>query len=182
MTTNDYVTQKDQFLLTKQKTGFARIVLSYVILCVLDVNNISCLQLLEGTDKAFWNPQFWLYLNKIIRTLMICLLAMSLDWEIIPYMRSKCFIQRCKTVMLCNVSAFKFPTQFLRRNSRGNLSLHLNYYISWCYSVRSASIIRKRAFVYVVITKQTAHAHISPLRRKFTEQILYFGTYILSLM
>ena len=31
-------------------------------------------------------------------------------------------------------SVFKFPTQFLRRNSRGKLSLHLNYHISWCYS------------------------------------------------
>ena len=28
-------------------------------------------------------------------------------------MRSKCFIPRCKTVILCNGSAFKFPTQFL---------------------------------------------------------------------
>jgi hypothetical protein len=56
-------------------------------------------------------------------------------------MRSKCFIQQCKTVMLCNGSAFKFPTQILRRNSRCNLSLHLNYYISWCYSVRLANII-----------------------------------------
>ena len=27
-------------------------------------------------------------------------------------------------------SVFKFPTQFLRRNSRGNLSLHLNYHMS----------------------------------------------------
>ena len=45
-------------------------------------------------------------------------------------MRSKCFIQRCKTVILWNGSAFPFPTQFLRCNSRGNLSFHLNYYIS----------------------------------------------------
>ena len=37
-------------------------------------------------------------------------------------MRSKCFIQRCKTVILCNGSAFKFPTQFIRRNSSDNLS------------------------------------------------------------
>jgi hypothetical protein len=36
----------------EQKTGFARIILSYVILSVLDVNNISCLQLWEGTDIA----------------------------------------------------------------------------------------------------------------------------------
>jgi hypothetical protein len=49
---------------------------------------------------------------------------------------TKMFIQRCKTVILYNGSAFKFPTQFLRRNSRGNLSLHLNYYVTWCYSVR----------------------------------------------
>jgi hypothetical protein len=155
MTTNDYVTQKGQFLLTGLPFNKRLVLLEsfWVILCVLDVNNISCLQLWEGTDKAFWNPQFWLYLNKITRTLMLSLLAMSLGWEIIPYMRSKCFIQRCKTVMLCNGSAFIFPTQFSRRNSRGNLSLHLNYYISWCYSVRLASIIVKRAFIYVVITK-----------------------------
>jgi hypothetical protein len=31
----------------------------------------------------------------------------------------KMFIQRCKTVILYNGSAFKFPTQSLRRNSRG---------------------------------------------------------------
>ena len=46
------------------------------------------------------------------------------------------YIQRCKTPILCNGSVFKFPTQFLRRNSRGNLPLHLNYHISWCYSVQ----------------------------------------------
>ena len=53
--THDYVTQKDQFLLTSlpfNKRPFRRIILSYVILCVLDVNNISCLQLWEGTDNA----------------------------------------------------------------------------------------------------------------------------------
>ena len=43
---------------------------------------------------------------------------------------------RCKTPILCNGSVFKFPTQFLKRNSRGNLSLHLNYHISWCYSIQ----------------------------------------------
>jgi hypothetical protein len=32
--------------------------------------------------------------------------------------------------MSCSGSAFKFPTHFVRRNSRGNLSLHLNHYIS----------------------------------------------------
>jgi hypothetical protein len=57
MTTNDYITQKDRIATNQssfqQKTGFARIILSYVILCVLNVNNISCLQLSEGTDKAF---------------------------------------------------------------------------------------------------------------------------------
>ena len=40
-------------------------------------------------------------------------------------MQSKCIIQQCKTPILHNESVFKFPTQFLRRNSRGNLSLHL---------------------------------------------------------
>jgi hypothetical protein len=39
-------------LYIEQKTGFARIILSYVILSVLDVNKISCLQLWEGTDIA----------------------------------------------------------------------------------------------------------------------------------
>ena len=32
-------------------------------------------------------------------------------------------------------------------------SLHLNYYISWCYTVREANIIEKRASIYVEITK-----------------------------
>ena len=41
-------------------------------------------------------------------------------------MRSKCFIQRCKTVILWNGSASPFPTQFLRCNSRGNF--HFNYH------------------------------------------------------
>jgi hypothetical protein len=53
--THDYVAQKDQFLLTIlpfKKDRFARIILSYVILCMLDVNNISCSQLWEGTDNA----------------------------------------------------------------------------------------------------------------------------------
>ena len=36
-------------------------------------------------------------------------------------MQSKCIIQRCKTPVLCYWSVIKFPTQFLRRNSRGNL-------------------------------------------------------------
>ena len=53
--THDYVAQKDQFLLTilpfNKRSGFARIILSYVILCMLDVNNISCSQLWEGTDN-----------------------------------------------------------------------------------------------------------------------------------
>ena len=31
---------------------FASIILSYVILCVLGINNIFCLQLQEGTDNA----------------------------------------------------------------------------------------------------------------------------------
>ena len=75
---------------------------------------------------------------------------MSLGREIILYMRSKCFIQRYKTVTLCNGSAFKFPTQFLRRNSRGNLSLHLNYYISWCYSVRLPQVLLERELSYTL--------------------------------
>jgi hypothetical protein len=159
MTTNYYGTQKDQFLLTGLPFNKRPVLLesNHFELCYImrvgRKQHISCLQLWEGTYKAFWNHQFWLYLNKITRTLMLSLLAMSLGWEIIPYMRPKYFIRRCKTVMLCNGSAFKFPTQFLRRNSRGNLSLHLNYYISWCYSVRLASIIGNRAFIYVVMIK-----------------------------
>jgi hypothetical protein len=82
-------------------------------------------------------------------------------------MRSKCFIQRCKTVMLCNGSAFKFPIQFLRFNSRGNLSVIafelLYQLVLFCAII--ANIIGKRASIYVEITKYTViHAHISPLR------------------
>jgi hypothetical protein len=54
MTIHDYATQKDQFLLTglpfKTNDRFARTILSYAILSVLNVNNISCLQLWEGAD------------------------------------------------------------------------------------------------------------------------------------
>ena len=53
--THSYVTQKDQFLLTSlpfNKRPFRSNILSYVILCVLDENNIYCLQLWEGTDNA----------------------------------------------------------------------------------------------------------------------------------
>ena len=63
MTTNDYVTQKDQYLLTSLP---------------FNKRPVSCPQLWEGTDKAFRNPQFWLYLYKITWTLMLSLLAMSL--------------------------------------------------------------------------------------------------------
>ena len=35
------------------KDRFAQIILNYVILSALDVNNKSCLQLWEGTDIAF---------------------------------------------------------------------------------------------------------------------------------
>ena len=44
------------------------------------------------------------------------------------------------------------------------------------YYVRYANIIGERTPIYVEITKCTAHAYISPLRDKFKEQILYFGT------
>jgi hypothetical protein len=59
MTTNDYVTQRDQFLLTSLPFNKRQVLLEsfwvtlYVILCLLDVNNISCLQLWEGTDNSF---------------------------------------------------------------------------------------------------------------------------------
>jgi hypothetical protein len=78
-------------------------------------------------------------------------------------MRSKCFIQRCKTVILWNGSASPFPTQFLRCNSRDNLSLHLNYYISWCYSVRyDKRILLERGLPYTLKSsnKQLMHTFL----------------------
>ena len=59
MKTHDCITQNDSFLYMDQslhlklKDRFAWVILSYVILSALDVTNISCLQLLEGTDIAF---------------------------------------------------------------------------------------------------------------------------------
>jgi hypothetical protein len=48
------VKQDDTTRTRTPKPGYLNFsILSYVILCVLDVNNISCLQLWEGTDKAF---------------------------------------------------------------------------------------------------------------------------------
>ena len=60
MKTHDCITQNDSFLYQydqslhlKLKDRFAWVILSYVILGALDVTNISCLQLWEGTDIAF---------------------------------------------------------------------------------------------------------------------------------
>jgi hypothetical protein len=77
-------------------------------------------------------------------------------------MRSKCFIQRRKAVIAWNWSAFPFPTQFLRCNSRGNLSLHLNYYISWCYSVPDKRILLERRLPYTLKSpnKQLMHTFL----------------------
>ena len=87
--------------------------------------------------------------------------VISPGWEIIPYMRSKCFIQRCKTVILWNGSAFTFPTQFLRCNSRGNLLLHLNYYVSWTimselpYTLKSPNKQLMHTFLHFVVSLQS---------------------------
>ena len=69
-------------------------------------------------------------------------------------MQSKCIIQPCKTLILCNGSVFKVPTQFLRRNSRGNLSLHLNYHISWSYSVQYISEHHLKEGFYIRLDHQ----------------------------
>ena len=87
-------------------------------------------------------------------------------------MQSKCIIQRCKTPILCHESAFKFPTQFLRRNSRGNLSLHLNYHISWCYSVQYKRTSFERGLLYTFRSsnKQLNHSFlhfVASLQSKF---------------
>ena len=68
----------------------------------------------------------------------------------------KMFYTKCKTVILCNGSAFKFPTQFPRRNSRDNyLSLDLNYLhqLVLCCAISEYNIIGKRASIYLEITK-----------------------------
>ena len=93
-------------------------------------------------------------------------------------MQSKCIMQRCKTPILCNGSVFKFPTQFLRRNSRGNLSLHLNYHISWVLFCTISEHHLKEGF-YIRLDHQINSLmtdFATSIRRKFTEQILYFGT------
>jgi hypothetical protein len=80
---------------------------------------------------------------------------MSLGWEI-------CFIQRCKTIILWNGSAFTFPTQFLRCNSRGNLSLHLNYYISYGVILCDKRILLERGMPYTLKSpnKQLVHTFL----------------------
>ena len=78
-------------------------------------------------------------------------------------MRSKCFIQRCKKVILWNGSAFPFPTQFLRCNSRGNLSLHLNYYkLSVGVILCDKRIILERGLPYTLKSpnKQLMHTFL----------------------
>ena len=52
---------------------------------------------------------------------------MSPAWEIIPYMQLNGTMQRGKMQILYNRSASKFPTQFCRHNSKGNLLFYFNY-------------------------------------------------------
>ena len=77
------------------KDRFAWIILNYVILSSLDVNNIFWLQHWQDKEITFYNHLFWLLLYKITRTLMSSLWAMCLGWEIIAYMRWKRNIQQC---------------------------------------------------------------------------------------
>jgi hypothetical protein len=106
---------------------------NYFELC--NFKRVGCKQHILSTTLGSYRYRFVkssvlaVYLYKITRMSMLSHWAISLGWEIIPYMRSKCFIQRCKTLILWNGSASSFPAQFLGCNSWGNLSLHLNYYI-----------------------------------------------------
>ena len=80
-------------------------------------------------------------------------------------MQSRCIIQRCNTPILCSGSVFKFPTQFLRRNSRGNLSLHLNYQISYSvavilYNKRTSFSERGLLYTFRSSNKQLNHRYI----------------------
>ena len=92
-------------------------------------------------------------------------------------MQSKCIIQRCKTPILCNGSVFKFPTQFLRRNSSGNLSLHLNDITSFgvilynkrtsferglLYTFRSSNKQFNHRFLHFVVSLQSKFYTLAP--------------------
>ena len=90
---------------------------------------------------------------------------------IILYMQSKCVIQRCKSYVM---SLFKFPTQFLRRNSRGNLSLHLNsvsvilynkqtlFERGLLYTFRSSNKQLNHRFLYFVVSLQSKFYTLAP--------------------
>jgi hypothetical protein len=74
------------------KTRFAWIILSYLILSALDVNNIILSTTLGRYQYRFVKSSVLaVYLYKITRTSMLGRWAISLEWEIIPYMWSKCF-------------------------------------------------------------------------------------------
>ena len=66
----------------------------------------------------------------------------------------KMIIQRCITPILCNGSVLKFPTQFLRRKSRGNLWLHLNYHI---YYNKRTLLERGLLYTLKLPNKQLSH-------------------------
>ena len=83
-------------------------------------------------------------------------------------------IQRCKTVILWNGSALTFPTQFLRCNSRRNLSLHLNnYYISWCYSVHLNNYYISWCYKRILLERGLPYTLKSP-NKQLMQRFLHF--------
>ena len=119
--------------------------------------------------------QCWLHLYKITKTLMSSLWGMCLGCEIIPDMQSKCIIQRCKAVSLCNGSAFS--TQLLRRNSRGKLSLNLSSRILFC--AISKYYCKEAFYIRYIKSPNRQLMHTSPhfvvrLKSRFCTQALIF--------
>ena len=145
------------------KDRFAWIILSYIILCVLNVNNISSLQYRQGKD------QFWLYVYKITRTLMSSHWSMSLDWEIIVYIRANCIIQRC-----CNLMS---RGKHLRGNSFWGVIQEVTNHCMWTITLVGVILCDKRILLerelpYTLrsANKQLTHAFlhfVASLQRRF---------------
>ena len=171
------------------KDRFAWVILSHVILSTLNVNNISSLQYCKGKDIAFQNHQFWLYVYKITRTLMSSHWSMSLDWEIIVYMRPKCIIQRCITVILCQEvsSHVNFQHSFW-----GVIQEEINH-CTWTITLVGVILCDKRIllerelpYTFKSANKQLTHAFlhfVASLQRRFYTlapiSVLYMWTFTL---
>ena len=87
-------------------------------------------------------------------------------------MQSKFLTQICIRIRRCNGSTFNFQHRFLGRNSRGNLSLYLTYISDDVVLCDKRLLLERGTSIYFKITQLIADANVSPVLRKFKEQVI----------